>query len=314
MFSCFGLLKLLLNGCRRNDDSFINHQIDSLEFPLTRRNLRNYRTNRQITTNDLFPPNDSDKIGFRGDFSSVRNINITIPPKSLDIIPRSTGILDGDWILRCSDSEASIHPWREQKTHHNFDLVPWKRQPGLKTSFESFSWASKEQNRILKRLHTLEHKQTHKQIKKRLSNDEKVRKRIRVKVIFTFELRQKKMEVLTPKFVTRSFHQQFYQHRIREVPSVFSQETFKKHLGYFTQREKENFYEQLENDIKLSGLSWSSNKFFNEKTINKYKKVNSHKSFNQSEVQKKAKNNKNINKNEKHIDLQHSLCAKCTAR
>jgi hypothetical protein len=302
MFSCFGLLRLFLNGCRKNDDSFVKQQFDSLEFPLNEQHLRNYRTNRI------------------GEFPSVRNrnINITLPPKSLDIIPRSTDILDGDWILRCSDSEASVHPWSEQRNLHNFDLVPWKRptRPTEETKFESFSWATKEQNRILKRLHKLETKQNRDQVKKRLCDEQKVKKRVRVKVIFTFELRQKTMEVLTPKFVTRSFQQQFYQHQIREMPSVFSQETFRKHLGYFTQREKENFYEQLETDFRYTGSTWKSNKFSTQKSVNKYKRINSHKSLgSESKVAKTFKDYQTEgDRNGKAIDLLHILCDKCKVR
>jgi hypothetical protein len=302
MFSCFGLLRLLLNGCRKNDESFVKQQFDSLEFSLNEQHLQNYRTNRI------------------GGFPSVRNrnINITLPPKSLDIIPRSTGILDGDWILRCSDSEASVHPWCEQRNRHNFDLVPCKRPTRAieETKFESFSWVTKEQNRIHKRLHKLETKQDQGQIKKRLRDEQKVKKRVRVKVIFTFELRQKTMEVLAPKFVTRSFQQQLYQHRIREMPSVFSQETFRKHLGYFTEREKIFFYEQLETEFRFTGSTWKSNKFPSQKSVNKYKKINSHKPLCiETKVAKTFKNYQaGGNRYGKTIDFKHVLCDKCKAR
>ncbi|XP_065087053.1 dentin sialophosphoprotein isoform X2 [Ochlerotatus camptorhynchus] len=191
------------------------------------------------------------------DAISVRNHRVRFPRvKTLDIIPKSKDVLNGDWILRYSDSETNNYPWSGDSSP-NFDLVPWRRSnPNqnilTQASFHSTKrWSGRKDKKILDRLHKIESKQVKKHLKENLKYSKRVK---RIKIMLSIEMRQKNYEVLPPKIQPRRFEikptstavgGKIVQSHITRLAVIAVQEHKSRHLGYFSQRHNENFKEKI---------------------------------------------------------------------
>ncbi|XP_055526663.1 uncharacterized protein LOC129719188 isoform X1 [Wyeomyia smithii] len=193
------------------------------------------------------------------DAISARNDRIKFPAvRTLDIIPKSKDVLNGDWILRYSDSETNNYPWSGDSSP-NFDLVPWRRSKHNQTllSQPTFNspkrWSDARDKKILNRLHKIETKQVKKHLKENLKYSKRVK---RIRIMLSVEMRQKNYEVLPPKIVPRRFEIKpaitngsnvtSKNHITRlMVVAVQHEQQKSRHWGYFSHRRNENFKEKI---------------------------------------------------------------------
>ncbi|XP_038107460.1 uncharacterized protein LOC6050775 isoform X3 [Culex quinquefasciatus] len=188
------------------------------------------------------------------DAISARNDGIRFPTvKTLDIIPKSRDVLNGDWILRYSDSETNAYPWSGESSP-NFDLVPWRRSKpnaNLLSKPNPKRWTSpspsKEDKKILQRLHKLETKRVKKHLKDNLKYSKRVK---RIRIMLSIEMRQKNYEILPPRIRPRQFGatgtaKSLIQNHITKLAVIAVQEQSQQHWGYFSQRRNENFKETI---------------------------------------------------------------------
>ncbi|XP_062701530.1 uncharacterized protein LOC109421864 isoform X4 [Aedes albopictus] len=194
------------------------------------------------------------------DAISVRNDRVRFPRvKTLDIIPKSKDVLNGDWILRYSDSETNNYPWSGDSSP-NFELVPWRRSnPNqnllAQATFQSSKrWSDRKDKKILDRLHKIETRQ----VKKHLKENHKCSKKVkRIRIMLSIEMRQKNYEVLPPKIHPRRFEikpapktnagtNSIVKRHITRLAVIAVEEHHEsRHLGYFSQRHNENFKEKI---------------------------------------------------------------------
>ncbi|XP_058817286.1 uncharacterized protein LOC131680582 isoform X2 [Topomyia yanbarensis] len=202
------------------------------------------------------------------DAISARNDRIKLPAvRTLDIIPKSKDVLNGDWILRYSDSDTNKYPWSGDSSP-NFDLVPWRRSNRNQTlltqsTFNSSKrWNDSKDKRILQRLHKIETKQVKKHLKENLKYSKRVK---RIRIMLSVEMRQKNYEVLPPKILPRRFEinpasitrQTAKENHITRLTVIaIEQQQVSRHWGYFSHRRNENFKEKIaKEEAKSTGTT-----------------------------------------------------------
>ncbi|XP_058444698.1 uncharacterized protein LOC131426185 isoform X2 [Malaya genurostris] len=215
--------------------------------------LRNNKVHNLHVSSDLLKDYDRNY-----DAISARNDRIKLPAvRTLDIIPKSKDVLNGDWILRYSDSETNQYPWSGDSSP-NFDLVPWRRSnrnQSLLTQSSTFNsskqWNESRDKRILQRLHKIETKQVKKHLKESLKYSKRVK---RIRIMLSVEMRQKNYEVLPPKLLPRRFvinpasisRQTAKENHITRLTVIaIEQQQKSRHWGYFSHRRNENFKEKI---------------------------------------------------------------------
>lgn len=165
-----------------------------------------------------------------------------------------------DWILRQGNSSVSqinFHPWSElgERKFSHFDLVPWRRtrsaldlssavdysaSPSASPS-ASASAAAEKSLRELQKLE-LRHNRRRLQRSARSSTQQGLRRLVRVRLIFSIELRHKRMELLRQSALPmRVFEQRFalsenesaaYERILMDASAGVEQ-----HVGYFSRRQ-----------------------------------------------------------------------------
>lgn len=163
-----------------------------------------------------------------------------------------------DWILRQGNSSVSqinFHPWSElgERKFSHFDLVPWRRtrsaldlssavdySPSPSAS-PSASAAAEKSLRELQKLE-LRHNRRRLQRSARSSTQQGLRRLVRVRLIFSIELRHKRMELLRQSALPmRVFEQRFalsenesaaYERILMDASAGVEQ-----HVGYFSRRQ-----------------------------------------------------------------------------
>lgn len=165
-----------------------------------------------------------------------------------------------DWILRQGNSSVSqinFHPWSElgERKFSHFDLVPWRRtrsaldlssavdysaSPSAGAS-PSASAAAEKSLRELQKLE-LRHNRRRLQRSARSSTQQGLRRLVRVRLIFSIELRHKRMELLRQSALPmRVFEQRFalsenesaaYERILMDASAGVEQ-----HVGYFSRRQ-----------------------------------------------------------------------------
>lgn len=161
------------------------------------------------------------------------------PLKSLDIIPRKNGILDGDWILKFSDADLNSYPWHTSKDYYNFDLTPWRRsRPGSTShlveepdmAFAQPQWNVVAEDKILSKLN----RKSNSLVKKKESfrQPPALKNKLRVRLIFALEAKKKINTATLPKLPQRSFK------KAKNIAEVVSPPPpTPSHWGYFSQRQ-----------------------------------------------------------------------------
>lgn len=113
-----------------------------------------------------------------------------------------------DWILCYNDTKENFHPWSGlgencEKRFGQFDLVPWRKYRSnldlqALTDYSHASSALQISSKSLTRLEKLELKQNRRQLKRAnlKASQARLRRFVRVRLIFSVELRHKRMELL----------------------------------------------------------------------------------------------------------------------
>lgn len=163
----------------------------------------------------------------------------------------STLTVRTDWILRYSECKENFHPWSQdsfKKRFAQFDLVPWRKcrsNLDLTTQIDFNKSSMEIPNNILNRLEKLEHRQNRRQLRKTIvksASDVKSRRFVRVCLMFSIELRHRKMEFLKQTSLPRRiFRQKLYQSDcdIAEYERILTNaySSIDDHLGYFGTRQ-----------------------------------------------------------------------------
>ncbi|CAD7091542.1 unnamed protein product [Hermetia illucens] len=183
---------------------------------------------------------------------SVRNSSVKFNPRLLDSSLPQFPLESSDWILRYANAETNFHPWpRGEKKFAHFDLVPWRRTRSQLNLAQEPAWDPRLQShsdlKNLRKLQKLEVRKNKRQLKRYLRYERCVKRLIRIRLVFSIELRHRRMEVLKT-----TFHQpRVFEKRLLTAESVgdsvvvtdemlnyekvFTQQV-EKHAGYFSQR------------------------------------------------------------------------------
>ncbi|TDG39897.1 hypothetical protein AWZ03_013678 [Drosophila navojoa] len=157
-----------------------------------------------------------------------------------------------DWILRQGNSGVSqinFHPWTElgERKFSHFDLVPWRRTRSALdlSSVADYSGRGSETlhvaEKTLRGLEKLELRHNRRRLQRARSTQQGLRRQVRVRLIFSIELRHKRMELLRQTALPmRVFEQRF---AISENESAAYERILldanagvEQHVGYFSRR------------------------------------------------------------------------------
>lgn len=157
--------------------------------------------------------------------------------------PSSTSC-SSDWILKQDRSnnvsQVNFHPWAGS----HFDLVPWRRTRSALdlTSVADYNHVGVVDPKSLKGLEKLELRQQRRRLQRARSTQQGLRRLVRVRLIFSIELRHKRMEVLRKSALpVRVFEQRFaltenesaaYERILKDASAGVEQ-----HVGYFSRRQ-----------------------------------------------------------------------------
>lgn len=161
-----------------------------------------------------------------------------------------------DWILRQGNSSVSqinFHPWSElgERKFSHFDLTPWRRtrsaldlSSAVDYSASPSASASAAAEKSLRELQKLELRHNRRRLQRsaRSSTQQGLRRLVRVRLIFSIELRHKRMELLRQSALPmRVFEQRFalsenesaaYERILMDASAGVEQ-----HVGYFSRRQ-----------------------------------------------------------------------------
>lgn len=230
MNSCFGLCgNIILTKCNKLKLSYLNKKSNKASENYVQEDANN---NNSSSAAVVLPASNSNNnellyesiisVEQHTTINSSRTHLTRLPlgshqVKSLDIIPRKNGILDGDWILKISNADLnSGYPWHTSKSYYNFDLTPWRRsrpssvgqildapqvpKPTTTVAAAAASateqqplanvvmplvvpqWNIEAENRILSKLHRNSRSLVKK--KQNTSDTKKLRDKVRVRLIF----------------------------------------------------------------------------------------------------------------------------------
>lgn len=179
--------------------------------------------------------------------ASKETKSITLHKNSdLDVIPKSCG----DWVMRYSENETNFNPWQFNTKFSHFELVPWRQHSNKRidlmntAGWEPFQLTpTNEQLRTLQKFELARTKRLQKLRSKSLKN--RFRRQIKIRIIFSLELRQKKMKLFrTPnasgKLLAADPHKQKLVLQRDQQLFVFDKDMFDlaEHWAYFSQRNK----------------------------------------------------------------------------
>lgn len=174
---------------------------------------------------------------------SARNKSVKFHNSEWDIVPKSC---TGEWVMRYSQNETNFNPWQFNTKFSHFELVPWRQQNKQIDLSNAIGWepfqVTADHSEQFKKLQKFELKRSKRLLKKRIQSEKKRLKRhIKIKFIFSLELRNRKM-----KSLQQSRRLTYRDSRI----FIFDKSGFNltDHWGYFSQRTR-GIEELLENDV-----------------------------------------------------------------
>ncbi|KAM7346367.1 uncharacterized protein ACRADG_006329 isoform 2-T2 [Cochliomyia hominivorax] len=156
-----------------------------------------------------------------------------------------------DWILCYNDSKENFHPWTSigdncEKRFGQFDLVPWRKYRSnldLHTLTDYSAPPLNISSKSCTRLEKLELKQNRRQLKRAnlKASQARLRRFVRVRLIFSIELRHKRMELLKQTALKpRVFEQKvsLSECDVAEYERILydANSSVEDHLGYFSKR------------------------------------------------------------------------------
>lgn len=163
----------------------------------------------------------------------------------------SSASSSSDWILCYNESQENFHPWSSlgencEKRFGHFDLVPWRKYRSnldLQALNDYSASPSNISAKSLTRLEKLELKQNRRQIKRAnlKASQARLKRFVRVRLIFSIELRHKRMELLKQTALRpRVFEQKVKLNEcdVAEYERILfnAHSSVDDHLGYFSKR------------------------------------------------------------------------------
>lgn len=193
--------------------------------------------------------------------ASARNVHVRRAASFRDTPTTTTTAAaaapSSDWILRQGNSSVSqinFHPWSElgERKFSHFDLVPWRRTRSAldlssavdySASPTASASASAAAEKSLRELQKLELRHNRRRLQRSArSTQQGLRRLVRVRLIFSIELRHKRMELLRQSALPmRVFEQRFalsenesaaYERILMDASAGVDQ-----HVGYFSRRQ-----------------------------------------------------------------------------
>lgn len=203
---------------------------------------------------------------------SAHNFSLKLP--DFQVLPKITRDKSDDWILKYSDkfdpcsldrnrgvNKFELVPWRQNKKR--VDIVNETAWEPIAKNFELLKHNEKNNKSVIKCLHKLQTRRTKRYLKKRVQYEKRVKRHIRIRLMFTIELRHKRMEFFVPKIETRKFErvdfalsqsaQTHHQLAIEDV-SASDCTGMGKHVGYFSNRSTEGITFRWQEQYGLSGF------------------------------------------------------------
>lgn len=107
----------------------------------------------------------------------------------------------GDWILRYTNSpHTADYPWFSSKKF-NFELVPWRKQKRSEDIINTTAWEPKidqiEKPSNQKKSNKIDSHKNYRNLKQNARHyQQEIRKQVRLRILFSVELRHRKMQVL----------------------------------------------------------------------------------------------------------------------
>lgn len=179
-----------------------------------------------------------------------------------DIVPKSCA---GDWLLRYSQNETNFNPWHFDAKFSHFELVPWRQQNKRIDLENAIGWepfkltpANQQQLRTLQKFEVARSKRLHKQRLK--SHREKFRRQLKIRFIFSLEVRQKKMKFFRSNrsgaMSAATYQRKLVLQRDQHL-FVFDERGYDlaEHWGYFSQRNKGVEEMLVNNNASQSNMS-----------------------------------------------------------
>lgn len=191
--------------------------------------------------------------------ASARNVHVRRAASVREATPTSrippSSSSSSDWILRegnSSVSQINFHPWSEhgERKFSHFDLVPWRRTRSALDLSSAADYgaslaASAAAEKSLRELQKLELRHNRRHLQRRARSTAQglgLRRLVRVRLIFSIELRHKRMELLRQSALPmRVFEQRFalsenesaaYEQILMDASAGVEQ-----HVGYFSRRQ-----------------------------------------------------------------------------
>lgn len=198
----------------------------------------------------------------RKKFNSSSNISRKLQRSASSSTSKTSS---SDWILCYNDSKENFHPWTSlgencEKRFGQFDLVPWRKYRSnldLHTLTDYSAPPVSISPKSCNRLEKLELKQNKRQLKRASlkASQARLRRFVRVRLIFSIELRHKRMELLRQTALRpRVFEQKvdLSECDVAEYERILldANSSVEDHLGYFSKRGLGNGVK----DKKRSGL------------------------------------------------------------
>lgn len=181
-----------------------------------------------------------------------------------DVIPKTCA---GDWLLRYSQNETNFNPWHLNTKFSHFELVPWRQQNKRIDLENAIGWepfeltpTNQQQMRTLQKFELARSKRLQKQRLK--LQREKIQRQIKIRFIFSLEVRQKKMKLFRANrtnalaAAAATYQRKLVLQRDHHL-FVFNENGYDlaEHWGYFSQRNKGVEEMLVNNDASQLNLS-----------------------------------------------------------
>lgn len=183
----------------------------------------------------------------------ARNEAVMMKNSPLVLAPKPNGLLNGDWIMRHTDGETNFHPWNYDNKFGHFELVPWRQKKSCVDIVNSTGWEPPTcSEKSVKKLQKFEIRRARQRLKRNVKYVRRSQKNVKIKVMISIELRQRKFEVFMPQFEKRNFD--FNNPR---ACLALQTQSINDHWGYFSQRDK-GVDEYLTCDSNLKAIAWTN--------------------------------------------------------